>query len=79
MSVESMIEIVKAHLKKEGLVLCRTNDTQFALDGEKENQAVRDLVELQLDTVELEAEWDDAHQTTPVPPEVVAALAKASA
>lgn len=80
MSYEAAIAILKAHLAKEGLVLCKANDTQFALDGLKECEALRQIVELVEDTGAVN-EWGSdisLANTTPVHQDLLAALAKAS-
>jgi len=51
MSTESLIEILRAHLAKEGLVFCRYADTQFALIGMKETVALQELAELVKDAL----------------------------
>jgi hypothetical protein len=58
----SVVAILKAHLDKEGLVLCRPNDTQFPLDGFKEVAALTEIVEL---VEEMNTGWDDV--TKPIP------------
>jgi hypothetical protein len=75
----SIVEVLKAHLAKEGLVLCKLNDTQFPLDGFKENDALTHIVEV-VDDAQAVAEWVDSDTpTAPVEAKVLAALTKASA
>jgi hypothetical protein len=77
-TAESLVTLVRAHLAKEGLVICKANDTQFPLDGLKEHQALRGLVELVEDARDL-AEWDEADVTTPIGEDLLAALVRTAA
>ncbi len=72
MTKPALIDVIKAHLNKEGLVLCRPNDTTFPLDGFKETQALASIVELVEDTQAI-LEWDEDN-TTPMPKELLAQL-----
>lgn len=78
MSIESMVEILRAFLNKEGYVLCKASDTQWGLDGLREVEALREIVSLIDDAREAEYWGKDAR--TPVIPlgvtEALKALSK---
>lgn len=46
MTTESLVEILRAHLTREGLTLCRMADTKRPLDGMQEIAALREIVSL---------------------------------
>lgn len=79
MTTASLTELLRAHLAKEGLVLCKAADTQFALDGVREIEALAGMVELVDDTRGIVAEWEDTNTTRPIPSDILAsAIARAS-
>ena len=78
MSREAMTEVLRAWMKRENLVLCRSNDTAFALDGEREAETLREIVVL-VDDATAVAEFDLGTKTAEVPSEVVDHLRALSA
>lgn len=66
----TVIEVLKAHLRSEGLCLCKAGDTTFPLDGMRELEALNGVVELVSDV----EEWAVDAPTTPIPPNTLAAL-----
>lgn len=62
MKTESVEELLRAHLTKEGLVLCRSVDVNRYLDGMHEAYALRNLALLVQDvnqTPGVDQGWDD--------------------
>lgn len=79
MTPEALIEVLRAHLSKSCLVICKVSAgfPLMPIDGLEESQALRDVVDV-LDDASNVAEWDGSEDTTPVHSEVLAALARAS-
>lgn len=48
-----MIDAIREYLAQENLVLCRSNDTQFAIDGVREVEVLHAITQAIVDT------WDD--------------------
>ncbi len=71
MSIGASIEILRAYLKSENLVICKSADTQFPIDGLTETLLLHEIV-----TVMQDAEWDDV--TSEIPCEIVDQLRDAS-
>lgn len=73
------IEVLRAHLLKEGLAICKSSDTSFPLDGFKETEVLREIVSIIEDTVVVDVDsWDD-QKTQPIPAAVMQALAERAA
>ncbi len=45
MTIDDAATAIRAYLERERLVLCRPGDTAFALDGERESFAIREIAE----------------------------------
>lgn len=72
MSNEAMIEVLKAHLAKEGLVICKAG---VPVDGFSEAEALAGVVDV-LDDAQNVMEWKDDETTLPVPANILVALAR---
>lgn len=67
-SPESLVDLIRAHLKREGLVLC-SSYTGAPVDGEREAMALREIGVLVQDadrTAPAPESWDD-DVTAPLP------------
>lgn len=51
MSPASVAAVLRAHLEREGLVLCRAPDTTFPLDGMRESEALMEIATLASDAI----------------------------
>lgn len=79
MTTESKIDILRAHLFKEGLALVQANGC-LPVDGMTEADVLRGIVDL-MDDVDAIQEWEDVstQKTRPLPMEVLVALSRAAA
>lgn len=79
MTTESKIDILRAHLSKEGLAIVQANGC-LPVDGMSESVVLRGIVDL-LDDIDAVEEWEDAstQKTRPLPMEVLVALSRAAA
>lgn len=59
MKPESFEEVLKAHLAREDLVICRSVDAPKHLDGIHEAMAVRGIAVLAADSFSVDNNWDD--------------------
>ncbi len=80
MSPESTIDVLRAHLAREGLTLCRNADTTFPLDGVREVEALREIAVLVHDTgrVSPRDEWSEG-PTKEIPVATLDALRRRAA
>lgn len=68
----SLTHSIRAFLGKENLVLCKSNDTQFAVDGVRELEVLHEMSQMLVDAYTVES-WDD-DITAVVPTETVSHL-----
>ena len=78
MTTESKIEILRAHLSREGLTIVQAAGC-LPVDGMAEFDALRSIVDV-LEDADAVAEWEDAStkKTRELPMEVLVALSRAA-